>query len=115
MSELLRAAKAVIEATDAGYRWCAIANLRAAVERAERQEPVRLSDGEIRRIAESFRENPDREKFIGFARAIEQEAWTAAQQAERGRIKDIVAELLDPEDPWIHYSTLLEKIDATTE
>ena len=35
MSELLAAAKAVIEAADTGDRWCAIANLSAAVERAE--------------------------------------------------------------------------------
>ena len=43
MNELLAAAKAVIEATDTGDRWCAIANLSAAVERAEQgpeNEPV---------------------------------------------------------------------------
>ena len=39
------------------------------------------------------------------------DAYKQGQQAERERIKDIVVELLDQVDPWIHYSTLLEKID----
>ena len=87
MSELIEAAKAVIDAADTGDRWCAIANLKSAVEQAE-------SDDEI------DRENEEAMNI-----------YLSGVMAERERFKEIIGELLDPEDPWIHYSTLLEKID----
>lgn len=52
MSELLAAAKAVLSAWDDQYRSIdmRLKYLRAAVERAEKQEPARLSDEEIREV-----------------------------------------------------------------
>lgn len=84
MNDLLTAAKAVIEATDTGDRWCAIANLSAAVERAEKQEAESI------KFDERFHQ-----WFIGHRKVLfelgtydcAEMAWVAAQQAERNRIR----------------------------
>ena len=94
MSELLQAAKAVIEELNSGMPHDGVSEeaedaLRAAVERAEKQETVRLSDDEIREL---FLSNgftikdgcSDLKPYVfQAARAIE----FAAQQAERERIR----------------------------
>ena len=72
-----------------------VGKLRAAVELAEKQEAVGFDEWFEKQL-----------KYPTF-----EQTWNAAQQAERERIKDVIAELLDPKDPWIHYLTLLEKID----
>lgn len=103
MSELLASAKAVIEDLDNprvfNVRDVTEQQLRAAVEQAEKQEAMGFD--------EWWKDHGNG----GYHDSLE--AWAAAQQAERERIKNVIAELLEPadRDPWIHYSTLLEKID----
>ena len=91
MNELLDAAKAVIEAANTGDRWCAIANLKTAVERAENPQTDFDKWWEQTEIWPS--------EYTAAA-----SAWTAAQQAERERIKSIIESM---DVPW----WLVEKID----
>ena len=81
MNELLQAAKAVIERWDAHHvvvDGTLIADLRAAVERADKQEAVGFE--------EWWDANADlKYKFVPIGQA--KQLWTAAQQAERERIK----------------------------
>ena len=102
MSELLAAAKAVIEAADTGDRWCAIANLSAAVERAEKQEAVGFDEW-----FPTSGWNPECVEYI-------LEVWQAAQHAERERIKKIVEAVgvQGEHDQWFDAcDTIMEKID----
>lgn len=71
MKDLVDAAKAVIEATDILDRWCAIDNLQAAVEQVEKP-PTNFVDWFALRQSK---------------RPTYFEAWQAAQQAERERIR----------------------------
>ena len=106
MSELLQAAKAVIDDLDnprvCNVRYKAHQALRAAVDRAEKQEAVGF-DRWWGEHGFAFLETPSLHA---------REIWTAAQQAERERIKKIIGGLVEQDDPWIHFSTLLEKIDG---
>lgn len=102
MTDLLEAAKAVIDCYD--RHWpiqtsLKVKKLRAAVERADKPP------ADFMVWWKTFPLNT-----YGIVPAFH--GWEAGQQAERERIKEIVGELLDPKDPWIHYSTLLEKIDG---
>lgn len=107
MSELLDAAKAVIDATDTGDRWCAIANLKTAVERAEKQEAESI------KFDERFHQ-----WFIGHRKMLfelgtydcAEMAWIAAQQAERERCREIVITMGGPDVP-----ELLRQIDSGEE
>lgn len=92
--------------------------LLRAVERAEKQEAVRLSDDEIFDIENNLPDEyiGDIKYTLGFARAIEQTTWTAAQQAERERIKEIVEHVshLDQDGlgSWVNCcATIMEWID----
>ena len=103
MRELIEAAEAVIGRWDRSplsVDSLTMNDLRAAVEQAEKQEAVGFEEWI---------------KATPWTEWTAKSAWIAAQQAERERIKDIVVELIYPEDPWIHYSTILEKIDASTD
>lgn len=105
MNELIEAAQAVIDATDTGDRWCAIAHLRAAVERAEKQEAVGFN--------EWFENLYHSEAHRGCTRL----AWLAAQQALRDQIKEMLRQSSDwfEDDQMAQAKWLMEKIDATTE
>lgn len=104
MSELLDAAKAVI------YDWdkdqevhCeSVHMLCAAVERAEKQESVGFDE---------YWESVDHYRYC---ECCAKDAWTAAQKAERERIIEIIVGLLTENGPWIHFSTLKEKIDEVS-
>lgn len=98
MNELLQAAKAVIDATSTGDRWCAIANLKSAVERAEKQETVGFAEWWGRN--KKYCETP----FLVY------NCWTAAQQAERERCREIVITMGGPDVP-----ELLRQIDSGEE
>lgn len=105
MNELLDAAKSVIDDWDSGDRWCAIAHLRAAVDRAEKQEAVGF-DWWWQRQGPKY----CWDSYAETARA----AWTAAQQAERERIKAIIKAVgvQGNSDSWFAAcDTILEKLD----
>ena len=70
MSELIEAAKAVIEATDTGDRWCAIANLSAAVERAE---SAKIDKEDELFAACMYGAKTEREKWVRAAKRMEEE------------------------------------------
>lgn len=106
MSELLQAAKAVIEYWDAeatnNLQNEVIDNLRAAVDRAEKQEAVGFEEWWV---------TPN-----GCLNKYECEtAWTAGQQAERERIKTIIKRFsseCSEDGEWVRCcNELLEKID----
>ena len=103
MNELIRAAKAVIAEWDdrqvVGDR-----KLRAAVERAEKQEAVGFEEWWNEHVA--FDE-PHR-------KANDRKTWIAATQAERERIKDIIKTVGVQCDngTWVKCETIMEKIDA---
>ena len=103
MSELLQAAKAVIDDLDnprvCNVRYKAHQALRAAVERAET-------------VPTEFEEYWITQGFVAEERQTVLTIWSDAQQAERERIKKIIGGLVEQDDPWIHFSTLLEKIDG---
>jgi len=115
MNRLIEAAKAVI--ADFNYdeddypNDQVIANLRAAVERAEKQEAESI------KFDERFHH-----WFIGHRKMLfelgtydcAEMAWTAAQQAERMRIKDLLKQSSDwfEDDQMAQANWLLEKIDA---
>ena len=106
MRELINAAKAVIERWDmptwkdvpatAEY----IARLRAAVERAENQESVGF---------EEWWESTGK-KYWPYDYLATESAWTAAQQAERERCREIVITMGGPDVP-----DLLRQIDSGEE
>lgn len=104
MNELIAAAKAVINHWDFHATWKLepkLSTLRAAVERAEKQESSRFKDWWKEHSIEwgwTLTEI-DAERF-----------WTAAQQAERERIKNIVRKAI-PEKMWVYEQAILEKID----
>lgn len=104
MNDLITSAKAVIECWDDPKEPAVmhVDNLRAAVERAEKQETVGFDEW-----FPTSGWNPECVEYI-------LEVWQAAQQAERERIKKMIGDMIDQDDPWIHYSTLLEKIDDST-
>ena len=77
MNHLLIAAKAVIDAADTGDRWCAIANLSAAVKRAEKPPAGLMSGQTINNLSE-------------YGKACARKAWADSQQAERERIRSRV-------------------------
>jgi predicted oxidoreductase len=101
MSSLLKAAKAVIDAKYFPQQRAAINALQAAVERAEKQEDVWFEEW-ISRNSGRFVSPP--------------EVWTAAQQAERERIRDIIKAVgvQGEHDKWFDAcDAIMEKIDAT--
>lgn len=81
-----------------------VAELRAAVERAEKQEAV------------GFEEWWGQQNEWHCYKDVARKAWTAAQQAERMRIKDLLKQSSDwfEDDQMAQANWLLEKIDATT-
>ena len=104
MNELLAAAKAVIDRWDAHHvvvDGTLIADLRAAVERAEKP-----SDDFMKWWRDSYPIN----KF-GIVPAFH--GWQAGQQAERERIKDLLGQSSDwfENDQMAQANWLLEKID----
>lgn len=111
MQELIEAAKAVIDNCD-HLGLADIQRLRAAVERAEKQEAMRLSDDEIRELLlpNGFRIKDgcsDLKPYVfQAARAIE----FAAQQAERERCREWVITMGGPDVP-----ELLRQIDSGEE
>ena len=106
MNELLQAAKAVIEATDTGDRWCAIANLSAAVERAEKQEAA---------VQIWYRKHWEAMEHKSRA-WLSWEVWQAAQQAERERIKAVIRQFsaeCSEDGEWVMCcDELLENIEG---
>lgn len=107
MNELITAAKGVIESWDHGRPiQIRLKNLRAAVERAEKQNVTDFEEWWLdQELSDCNR---------GAAKIV----WTAAQQDERKRIKDIIATLgvSGIHDMWFDCcDRLMEKIDATTE
>ena len=99
MSELLQAAKAVIDATDIGDRWRAIVHLRTAVDRAEKQEAVGFDEFLETKYPVQLLTKYD----INYLK----EAWTTAQLAERERCREIVITMGGPDVP-----ELLRQIDS---
>lgn len=107
MNELLQAAKAVIDADDIPTRCNAISKLRAAVDRAEKQDAVGFD--------EWWDANADlKYKFVPIGQA--KQLWTAAQQAERERLKEIIKQFsseCSEDGEWVRCcNELLEKIDV---
>ena len=103
MNELITAAKAVIE--DLGFLSDAsIDGLRAAVERAEKQEDVGFEEW-----LSTHNYAYPADQWVEFGR----HAWTAAQQAERERIKSLIADIgtSGRNECWDCCETILEKID----
>lgn len=98
MSALIEAAKAVIAEWD-NQQVVGDRKLRAAVERAEKQEV-------------DFVKWWERTYGGKTCRAFAEDSWKTAQQAERERIKKMIDDMIDQDDPWIHFSTLLEIIDG---
>lgn len=105
MSELIEAAKAVIEKWDLikpdqvpAY----IKELHAAVERAEKQEPIGFK--RWCQLNAVFAPN-----YVQWFES----AWTAAQQAEQERIKSLIADIgtSGRNECWDCCETILEKID----
>lgn len=97
MSSLLNAAKAVIDAANTGDRWCAIARLRDAVERAE-NPPANYNEWTARHSGQTV--SP-------------YELWTAAQQAEREKWVRAVKRM-EEDHSYKYLDELLEMIDAPT-
>ena len=94
MNELIEAAKAVIEMWDNSppVEWCQRrAALRAAVERAEKQEAKPWT----RPIPSDFKEWWETYALIKYGMGPAYHAWSAGQQAERERIKDIIYDYRD--------------------
>ena len=94
MNELIAAAKAVIERWDAHHvviDGTLVADLRAAVERAE-NPPANYNEWTARHSGQTV--SP-------------YELWTAAQQAERERCREIVITMGGPDVP-----ELLKQIDS---
>lgn len=98
MNELLQAAKAVIDADFVSQQRVAIENLRAAVERAEKQEAM------------GFGEWWYSNDYGNYGIHHAQLAWIAAQQAERERCREIVITMGGPDVP-----DLLRQIDSGEE
>lgn len=97
MNELIEAAKAVIERWDAHHvviDGTLVADLRAAVERAE-NPPADYNEWTARHSGQTV--SP-------------YELWTAAQQAERERCREIVITMGGPDVP-----DLLRQIDSGEE
>ena len=111
MNDLLKAAKDVIECFDTPKRYYSDRHfadtmqlLRDAVERSEKQEATGFIEWAQNNILLCDPEEPD-EVYIGVS------VWTAAQQAERERIKNIVRKAI-PKKMWVYEQVILEKIDA---
>lgn len=102
MKELLEAAKAVIDNWDKHWPLDKLLNdLKSAVERAD-NPPADYNEWTSKNSGKVLSAH---------------EVWTAAQQADRERIKDIIAAIgvSGKNECWDCCETILEKIDATTE
>lgn len=108
MNDLLDAAKAVIDAEDIPTRCNAISKLRAAVDRAEKQEGVGFEEWWDKNADLKYKFVP-----IGQAKQLWNDATTAATQAERERIKSLIADIgtSGRNECWDCCETILEKID----
>lgn len=111
MSELIEAAKAVINYEhDTNYCFVdRVSELRAAVEEFERQEAVGFNEW---LSTQKYTYQADDWLEINFGKS----AWTAAQQAERARIRDIIKAVgvQGEHDKWFECAdAIMEKIDAT--
>lgn len=114
MSELIAAAKAVIDNWDRHWPLDSLLNrLKSAVERAEKQE----SKPWTKPIPADFKEWWETYALNKYGMGPAYHAWSAGQQAERMRIKDLLKQSSDwfEDGQMAQANWLLEKIDATTE